>query len=190
MESSFSAVAVPVSSSLLFLLVIALGLLWTLWRAVRIKGVPVKDLSELQDSAHRVDVEAFRNLVDAGEEQYLRESLDANEFRRVQRERMKAAADYVRRTAQNASAVLSLGEAVRLQSDPETVEAGRKLLDCAASLRMNATMALLLLYLRIIFPGMRLSLGQVIDGYERFTSAAQRLTQLQSPAYRPVSAAI
>jgi len=178
------------SFSFLFLLAIALGLLYALWLAFRLKGIPVKDVSELENSAHRVDLSAFRNLVDLGEETFLRENLDAGEFRRIQRQRMRAAAEYVRRTAQNASAVLSLGEAVRLQSDPEAAEAGRKLLDCAATLRLKATLALMMLNLRIVFPGMRLSLGQVIDGYERFSSAAQRLTQLQGPYTRPVSATL
>jgi hypothetical protein len=191
MESGIIATAVPMSFTFLFLLVIALGLLSAVWFAFRTKGLPVKDLAELENSAHRVDLPAFRNLVDAEEESFLRQNLDAEEFRRIQRERLRAAAEYVRRTAQNASAVLSLGEAVRLQSDPEAAEAGRQLLDCAATLRINATLALMMLSVRIVFPGTRLSLGQVIDGYERFSSAAQRLTQLQAPAYtRPISATL
>jgi hypothetical protein len=191
MESGISTVIVSMNFALLFLLVIALGLLSALLLAFRSKGVPVKSLAELENSAHKVDLPAFRNLVDVEEESFLRAHLYPGEFRRIQRQRMRAAAEYVRRTAQNASAVLSLGEAVRLQADPEAAEAGRKLLDCAATLRLNATLALIVLNLRIIFPGMRWSLAQVIEGYERFSSAAERVIQLQGPAYtRPVSAAV
>lgn len=171
------------SFTLLFLLVIAVGLLSALWFALRGKGAPVKDLSELENSAHRVDLAAFRNLIDEEEEWFLREQLGSSEFRRVQRQRMRAAAEYVRRTAQNATAVLSLGEVVRLQSDPEAIEAGRRLLDCASALRVNAMLALMMLRVRMVFPEMRLSLGQVIEGYERFSSAAQNLTRLQRPVY-------
>src|SRR5262245_17484957 len=45
---------------------------------------------------HAIDVEAFRNLIDEDEEAYLRNHLPAREFRRVHRERMLAAVEYVR----------------------------------------------------------------------------------------------
>jgi hypothetical protein len=191
MESSINAVVVPVSFTLLFLLIIAFALLSALWVSVQRKRPSVKSLLELENSAHRVDLAAFRNLVDEDQEFFLRNELSAAEFRRIQRQRMRAAVEYVGKTAQNANAVLSLGEIVRLQSDPEAAEAGRRLLDCASTLRVNAMLSLIMLRVRILCPGMRLSLGQVIEGYERFSNAAQNLTRLQNPAYaKQVSAAI
>ncbi len=54
--------------------------------------------SELQP----IDVEAFRNLIDQSEEAYLRESLHSAEFRRIHRERMMAAVEYLRGAYRNA----------------------------------------------------------------------------------------
>jgi hypothetical protein len=42
-----------------------------------------------------IDVEAFRNLVDPAEDDYLRRRLPAAEFRAVRRERLRATAAYI-----------------------------------------------------------------------------------------------
>ena len=63
------------------------------WRAATVP-------SELQ----RIDVEAFRNLIDESEEEYLRETLGSAAFRRIHRERMMAAVEYVRGAYRNAGA--------------------------------------------------------------------------------------
>src|SRR5712691_12037124 len=50
-----------------------------------------------------VDLEAFRNLVDPKEEEFLHDNLPPGEFRAIQRERLRAAIEYIRCAAQNAT---------------------------------------------------------------------------------------
>src|ERR1700690_1536060 len=58
---------------------------------------------DLAGRTRPVDLDAFRNLVDPGEEDFLRSSLLPPQFRAVQRERMRAALEYVRNTGHNAA---------------------------------------------------------------------------------------
>src|SRR6478736_6408117 len=63
-----------------------------------------------------IDVDAFRNLIDESEEAYLREKLPPLEFRRVHRERMLAAVDYVRGAYRNAGILVQIAQAARESS--------------------------------------------------------------------------
>lgn len=166
-------------------ILVAVGLLSfaILLRAARGQKFRIQQVSELDACTQPVDLAAFRNLVDAEEENYLRASLPADEFRRLQRERMLAAAEYVRRTAHNAVVLLSLGEAVRRDADVEVAESARQLVNSALRLRMNALLALGTLYLRIAVPGSHLSLSGVIEKYETLTERVVRLSRLQNPGY-------
>src|ERR1700681_4769503 len=58
-----------------------------------------------------IDVEAFRNLVDPAEDDYLRQRLPASEFRAVRRERLRAMAAYIQAANRNARVLVSMGQA-------------------------------------------------------------------------------
>ncbi|MGA8490817.1 MAG: hypothetical protein WB711_10365 [Terriglobales bacterium] len=136
-----------------------------------------------------VDVEAFRNLVDPGEEQFLRAQLPPAEFRRIQRERLRAAVDYVSCAAQNASILLRVADAGRRSSDPAVAEAAEKLVDNAIRLRLYAFQAMARLYLGMILPGSRISPVGIAESYEQMTRLVVLLGCLQYPT-RGVSAAL
>ncbi len=175
------------------LMLLALGLLSIaiLLRAARGQRFNIREVSQLESRTQPVDLAAFRNLVDGDEDEFLRAQLPAAEFRRLQRQRMLAAAEYVRRTAHNAAVLLNLGESVRREADPEVAERARQLVNSALRLRMNALLALGTLYVRILLPGSHISLIKVIDTYETLTERAVRLTRVQNPAYAArVSAAM
>src|SRR4249920_2495910 len=80
------------------------------------------DVTELLNS---VDLEAFRNLIDEEEERFLRANLPPAEFRRVQRQRLRAAIDYIGGASQNAKILIHLGQISRNSPDPHVAEAGR-----------------------------------------------------------------
>src|SRR5271169_2783569 len=61
-----------------------------------------------------VDIEAFRNLIDPAEAEFLRSRLPPSEFRAIQRERLRAAAEYISSAARNAAVLVRMGEAARL----------------------------------------------------------------------------
>ncbi len=153
-----------------------------LMRAARRYYQPVPDLQALEEYTRPVDLAAVRNLIDPEEEDYLREHLPAGKFRALQRERARAALDYVRRTAYNGAILLRVGEAARRDPNPEVAAAARALVNDALRLRMNAMLAMVVLYGRIAMPGTRISVGRVTDLYENLTQGLVRLTRLQDPA--------
>lgn len=127
------------------------------------------NLDDLPDQMRSVDVEAFRNLVDPGEEQYLRANLPGDEFRKIQRQRVLAAIEYVSCAARNGSILMRVGDAARRSPDPAMAEAGEKLVDTAIRLRLYAFQATAVLYLGLILPGVRISPAGIADSYEQMT---------------------
>jgi|SRR5579863_6100837 len=133
-----------------------------------------------------VDVEAFRNLIDPGEEEFLRRHLSAADFRKIQRERLRAAVEYISCAAHNAAVLLPLAEAARRSPDPATAQAAAKLIDNAIRLRLYAFRAIPRLYVGMVFPSRRFSPLRVVESYEQMTRQVVRLG-LQYPT-RGISA--
>src|SRR6266852_6520997 len=123
-----------------------LGLFLILYLA---KGLRAKggDLGELVARLRPIDVNAFRNLIDQREEEYLRAHLPRREFRSIHRERMLAAVEYVWCATRNTSILISLGEAAKQSPDPAVIAAADKLLENALRLRLYSIQSLPRLYL-------------------------------------------
>jgi hypothetical protein len=149
--------------------------------AVRGKTSPVAEWDDLIGHTRPVDIDAFRNLIDPAEEDFLRQNLPAGEFRVIQRERLRAAVEYVSCAAHNAAILVRLGEAARLSSDPKIAEAGRQLLDNALRLRLYALLSMIRLYLGILLPSSHLSAGRMVDNYQQLSSLAGQLVFMQHP---------
>jgi len=163
------------------LVVVALCALGFLFRVVRRGGLAIRQAGELAEQLRPVDLEAFRNLVDMDEEEYLRLALPTTAFRRVQRERLRAAAEYVVCAAHNAGILLRLGTLAVHSPDPRIAEAGRQLVDSAVSLRWNALLALGRLYGGMVFPGVPLSPARLADTYQQLSTSLNQLGRLQYP---------
>lgn len=167
----------------------ALLVLAFLVRLAKGRGVAVEVLNNPTEHIRSVDVEAFRNLVDPDEEEFLRANLPPAEFRRIQRERLRAAVEYVSCAAQNAAILLRLADAGRRSSDAATADAAEKLVNNALRLRLYALHAIPRLYLGMIFPGARISPVRIAESYEQMTRLVVLLGCLQYPT-RGVSAAL
>jgi hypothetical protein len=143
-------------------------------RVAKGRGLPqVEDIRS-------VDLRAFLNLTDPEEEEYLRLNLPAADFRRIQRERLRAAVEYIRCAAFNAAVLMRVAEAARHSADPATVQAAARLIDNAIRLRSYALRAIPKLYLAMVFPGRRFSLTRVTETYEQMTRQVVLLS-LQYP---------
>ena len=170
------------------LILVLLALLALLFFAVKIRGYGAKPANEvgLADDLRSVDLDAFRNLVDPDEEQFLREHLPPSEFRVIQRQRLRAAIDYVASVFHNAAILLHLGQAARLSLDPRISEAGHQLVDDAVRLRLFSGIAIAKLYARIVLPGTVLETVGIVDSYQSISHRAALLGRLQNPARAPL----
>lgn len=168
--------------TIVILALFGLLLMVVLLLAVRGQGFEVHNLEELAGRTQRVDLDAFRNLTDPREEQYLREQLTPADFRAVQRERLYAALGYVRRVAHNASILLRLGEGARRSADPEVAHAAGELVESAFRLRMYSLLAMGLLRARILVPGVSWSAVGVAADYQGLRDHVAHLSRLQVPA--------
>lgn len=114
-----------------------------------------------------IDVRAFRNLVDENEREYLRHNLSSSDFRSIQRERMKAASEYVRCATFNAGILIRLGEAARHSTDPELAAAGGRLQENAAQFRLHAIGEMPRLYVSMLIPSVSWSSGELPEICDR-----------------------
>jgi hypothetical protein len=144
--------------------------------------------AELSSTISDVDLEAFQNLVDPEEEEFLRENLPASDFRAVQRERLKAALDYVGALSQNGALLLQLGQAAKASADPRVAEAGQHIVDNAVRLRLYALRVRARLYVKIALPTAKLEPAGVVNEYQEASNWAALLNRLQHPANNVVIA--
>jgi len=141
----------------------------------------VRHIEDLAGQTRPVDIEAFRNLLDPKEDDFLRMNLRPSDFRVAQRERARSAVDYIRNTSHNAACLTRLGEAAAKSPDPRVAKAGRELVDTALRLRTLAILATLQLYLRMATPAAQFSYGKLADNYQHLSSLAGQVALLQDP---------
>jgi len=165
----------------LFLVVAAVLALVLILGVTVSRSLQLSSGSSLAGRIEPIDIEAFRNLVSPAENEYLRLRLSAGEYRRVQRERLRAAAEYIRVAGRNAAVLVSIGQAALTASDSATVEAARELVDNALLLRRNATIALLRIYTELAWPHSSVAGAPVLHGYEQLNGRAMLLGRLQNP---------
>ena len=163
------------------LVVVALAILLLLLYLEGGRNSSVNRLEDLVGRTRPVDLDAFRNLVNPEEEDFLRANLLPRQFRAVQRERMRAALEYIQNTAHNAAFLLRMGEAATRNPDPRIARAGRQLIDHALRLRAYALLSGAKLYVRMVFPEARLSYGRIADNYQHLSALASQITLMQHP---------
>ena len=138
------------------------------------------DLEHLASQLRPIDVHAFRNLIDEHEVNFLRERLLPRDFRRIQRERSLAAAEYVWCAAQNAAILIRMAEAARQDADAATSAAAEQLLRNALRLRLYSLHAVPRLYVGIFWPWAAAKPGFVADTYD---SMSRQMVRLGRPQY-------
>ena len=129
-----------------------------------------------------IDVEAFRNLVDPAEDEYLRRRLGPSEFRSVRRKRLRATAAYIQVAKRNAALLALIGQEALASGDPTTIEAAQQLVDSAMLLRTNASVALFRICVALAWPRSGQTASGVLHGYEQLSGRAMLLGRLQNPS--------
>jgi hypothetical protein len=159
----------------------ALSLVFTLGITLS-RSLQVSQEAGLAGQIQPIDVEAFRNLIDPAEDEYLRRRLPASEFRSVRRQRLLAMAAYVQVAGRNAAVLILMGQRGLNAGDVQTANAARQLVDNALLLRRNAALALLRIYIALAWPTSGLAAAPVLRSYERLNGSAMLLGRLQNPA--------
>jgi hypothetical protein len=153
----------------ILLVVIAILVLCFLFGSAKGQALLAKPGDDVSAQLRYVDLEAFRNLIDPDEEDYLRSRLSPAEFRLNQKERMRAALEYVSCAARNARVLLSIAQPARVSPDPAVAAMAEKLIDNAIRLRLYALQMIPRLYIAIWLPVGRMSPVRVADRYEQIT---------------------
>lgn len=133
-----------------------------------------------------LDIEAFRNLADPGEEAFLRSSLPPDQFRTIQRERAWAALAYVRTLSEIALEFSRFGHAALRSPDPHLAELGRQVAAGAVRLRLDALKASGRLFVAATFPGLpQRCPHSLFEQYERSTGLLLRYSALDRVRKQP-----
>ena len=148
------------------------------------RGVEVANAGSLAQQLRSIDVNALLNLLDSREEEYLRTQLSAWQFRKIHRERMFAAMEYVWHVAQNARILGRFAESGIRDANHEVATAAERLWQEAIVLRLSALQMLPYLCYSALFAGARSLPDTVVSHYDlaasQFTSFA-RLRQVAEP---------
>ena len=167
----------------------ALGIL--VYIAIRSRTRQV-DLEEAVQAFRSLDIEAFRNLVDSGEEAFLRNNLSPKKFREIKRQRAWAALIYAREAGRAAAALAKIGQAAQQSSDPEIAASGIPVTENAFRLRLQTIGACLHLLTEVVLPDLQSpSFPPLVDQYERAAETLFRLGRFSSRvqgSVRPKSA--
>lgn len=122
-----------------------------------------------------VDLEAFRNLTDPQEVDFLRVNLSSKEFRRIQRLRLRAAAVYISAISQNAGRLVVVGRSVSAHPDTDIAAAGLDVVHRALQLKLWCSLALVKVTATIVCPTLLSPSTKIADRYLDVTSLTASL---------------
>ena len=137
--------------------------------ATRRHAAQLRSLEDFRARWNKVDVEAFANLIDPAEEDFLRSRLPARDFRRLQRQRLRVARDYLGRVGHNAQLMVQAGQIVLQHNSGPEAEATRAHIRDAMRLRTLVFQAQVSLTLQLAIPGYHAHLDQVLRVYNDTT---------------------
>ncbi len=142
-------------------------LLILVWRLTRASTAGTDPIQVWGIQGHKVNVDAFRLLVDPNEAAYLYKSVPKVEFRRLQRLRITLALRAVRTMASNAALLMRVATLARQAGDSEIASAADRLMFLSFRVRINALVAELYLLLKWVFPVWGINVPMPLERYQR-----------------------
>jgi hypothetical protein len=160
-------------------------LLILVWRLTRASTAGADPLQMWGVQGHKVNVDAFRLLVDPNEAAYLCKSVPKAEFRRLQRLRIALAIRAVRTMDSNAALLMKMATLARPADDSEIASAADRLMFLSFRVRMNALVAEFYLLLKWVFPVWGINVPMPLDRYQRLLQTCDWILarREQSPAH-------
>ena len=137
-----------------------------LWRLMQRTHSVVDPLQAWQIRGHRVNVDAFRLLVDRDEMIYLRNSVPKIDFRKLQRKRIALAMRSLRMIASDAGLLMKVAALARSTQDSETANAADRLFFLSFWVTIYARISTVYLLLEWVFPGRIFRVWVPVDRYK------------------------
>ncbi len=132
----------------------------------------VNSSDEFSRLVRPVDMQAFGNLIDPSQVNYLKSRLPAEDFARLERKRSFVLAEYVRRIAHNAGVMVGYAHYL---SHRETESS--ELLSLAVRVRMYSFWVMVLLYLKVLLPWTSTPVPKLLTFYEAAMRAIPRTAE-------------
>ena len=152
-------------------LVILMFLVWI------VRGKQNSSGLEKSPLLHRVDTAAFRNLLSETDEEYLRASLSAKQYRKVRRTRLLAVQEYLLWIAADCAVLLAIIRANTVQSSKET----EAMVYNAIRLRLVSLAFWALLWVEYPIPALEIRPFRILGNYEEFWRSAELYLRKQPP---------
>jgi hypothetical protein len=155
------------TATLIFVLAaLALLAIFSVLAARRSQGPP--DLNGAVSAIRSLDIDAFRNLLDPEEEDFLRANLPPAQFRRIRRERARVALAYVKALSGASLQFARFGDVARRNADPALAALGKRIATSAVYLRLLSLDASARLRLAVAFPALPARpLHSLLEQYDR-----------------------
>lgn len=175
MEHGVSTLAQGLITAWILVAVAGVALGVVVYVAIRSRSRQV-DLEAAVQAFRSLDIQAFRNLMDPGEDAFLRENLPPKKFREIKRQRAWAAFAYAREAGRTAAALAMVGHATQRSSDPKIAASGAQVAENAFRLRLQTIRASFFLLTEVVLPDLpSRSLPPFVDQYERTAQTLFRL---------------
>jgi len=135
-------------------------------------------------------LQAFRTLMDRGDEMFLREQASHRDFVRLKRQRIGLTWRYVGRIAGNAAAVLHMVEGARQNADSEVAQVVVQTVDIATQIRMQCMISFAKLSMEFLFPSMQFTPAMLEPKYQALRENLRRLGSLEPQNAAPLATAL
>ncbi len=181
MEQSFIANVAQMNLIIIVVVTLLAGVLGLSLYRVAVGGLTrLPDTNDAKSVIETLDVLAFNNLIDPAEEKFLREELPLSTFRSIQRLRLRAALEYVGCASRNAAVLIRMGKAVAPEAGAQRSREVQDLVTAAVHLRLLSILVVCLLWIKIAFPGLRLSLKEISALHGRLVSQQASLNRVKN----------
>lgn len=160
-----------ITTAIIVLLVAAAGL--AIVRAARGAAPHLSGREQVQMHLLPVYLPAFLNLIDAGQQQFLRRQLAPAQFRAVERHRSRVLLIYVKRIAANSAVLMRWADAARGDIvDYDRQKLAKEIFALALRTRLFALLAMMSLYVGLV--SSRLATVLVNDTATRYEALTSR----------------
>lgn len=167
--------------TLILVLVMTIAAVAAMYVALRGHHGDLRSIEDIEGNTSPVDLVSFARVTNRRDQDFLRSSLPPRTYRKVQRERVLIAMQYVRCAATNAAILIRIGELQSRTTNAEIQTRAKDLIDECLRLRVICLVALLMLSISFLFPEQDVSLMDLASKYERMSDSLNLLSMSTDP---------